>query len=571
MLAGVAGFGKAISTFTQPHRDNVKAWGGSSDCEAQGELTIIAEGASSTAQDAGAGGSRDGAVRNFSSATSEANDSNLQKQASIVVEAAYAGDVSTVTEALEMHVDPNMIAILADESVYSSVGIGPEPLTALQAAAAVGAVGVVEKLLLFHADVHIKGTSGMSALHFAALAGSVDTVGLLLDKGADPCLMDATMQSPLHFAVAGSSAKLGIGTSCADLVARLCSTRQDDTDLVNLQNRQGYTALALLASIPDGQVTVAQELIDHGAAVNILESKHRTAAHLAAQAGNLPVFICLLESGASLFQEDKNNVDVLQVALSEVSLATELLRRPSLLGSLPLLLSLVQALRKMADQAPAYGPDYRQLAKTCGDTAVSLVESCSAMKAHYLLQAPPAKEVSAWCDDTALNTALAVNCKQFVAHRTFQQEMVDLWMGNCWSSEKEQYEASGGVVAWHAPRTMFYVNLITYCVYLALFAAVSTESRASDAPILATEVLIYVYILGFLFKEMAAAYRLRRVYFRDTWNWVDTIIGVGHLAIFCVRAGKLPGVELLIDGTTSIVALASWSRLLLYFNISRTL
>jgi len=57
--------------------------------------------------------------------------------------------------------------------------------TAIMAAASLGMVDLVRKLIDFGANVHDENDKGSDALYAACMGGHMDVVELLLDSGAD--------------------------------------------------------------------------------------------------------------------------------------------------------------------------------------------------------------------------------------------------------------------------------------------------------------------------------------------------------------------------------------------------
>jgi hypothetical protein len=80
---------------------------------------------------------------------------------------------------------------------HLNLSTNPEGLSPMSVAARCGHVHVLETLLEFGADMHIRRTNGRTPLHEAALAGRVAEARFLLGRGADPRSTDASGETPL--------------------------------------------------------------------------------------------------------------------------------------------------------------------------------------------------------------------------------------------------------------------------------------------------------------------------------------------------------------------------------------
>ncbi|XP_013209750.1 E3 ubiquitin-protein ligase MIB2 isoform X3 [Microtus ochrogaster] len=243
--------------------------------------------------------------------------------------------------------------------------------TALQVAAYLGQVELVQLLLQARASVDLLDDEGNSALHYAALGnqpeatrvllsagcgvdarngtrstalhvavqrGFLEVVKTLCERGCDVNLPDAHADTPLHSAIsagAGASSIVEVLTEVpgidvtatnsqgftllhhASLKGHVLAVRKilaRARQLVDAKKEDGFTALHL-AALNDHR-EVAQVLIREGRCdVNVRNRKLQSPLHLAVQQAHVGLVPLLVDAGCSVNTEDEEGDTALHVAL----------------------------------------------------------------------------------------------------------------------------------------------------------------------------------------------------------------------------------------------------------------
>ncbi len=155
------------------------------------------------------------------------------------------------------------------------------------AAAALGDVEAVRRMLDSGADIDAGNYDGRTPLHIAAADGHLDLVEFLLERGVDPGAVDRWQRTALRDAVNGGH----------DEVASL---------LRRHGQRLGGHALSrrLLDYAGAGKFAEVRRLVDNGVDPNACNHDQRTALHLAAASGHREVVEYLLAAGADPARKD---------------------------------------------------------------------------------------------------------------------------------------------------------------------------------------------------------------------------------------------------------------------------
>ncbi|CAB3387198.1 Hypothetical predicted protein [Cloeon dipterum] len=194
---------------------------------------------------------------------------------------------------------------------------------------------IVSFLLTRDVDVNIQDEKGKTALHHAANSFDLDSVRRLVENGADMKLTDKKGKNALHHAYYGSifdfifeknrdlaKAKLINGntilhwTAKRDIVSNSLFSwlkEQNDVDL-NARNNLNETALLLACKKTNWDVAM-KLLLAKEVEINTIDIEGRTAAHYAAQSGNLDLMRKLFEKGADPSVTDKEGKNVLHHAI----------------------------------------------------------------------------------------------------------------------------------------------------------------------------------------------------------------------------------------------------------------
>jgi ankyrin repeat protein len=164
--------------------------------------------------------------------------------------------------------------------------------TSLHYVSATGGFETAKLLIEYGADISALAMMDQSPLHEAACGGHNDIVMLLLDHGAEINACDKRGATALH--VACYNAK---ETVVEQLLASGAQSVKDKDDRLPLHD-------AILANCREPIVRLLLQHFPDSMTAKLIDG--RTALHLAASTGNLPVFNLLLENGADT--DVKNDV-----------------------------------------------------------------------------------------------------------------------------------------------------------------------------------------------------------------------------------------------------------------------
>ncbi|XP_076254649.1 uncharacterized protein LOC143192825 isoform X1 [Rhynchophorus ferrugineus] len=175
-----------------------------------------------------------------------------------------------------------------------------EKRTPLHAAAFKGDAQIAKILLDNGARVNAKDNKWLTPLHRACAVNSEDTVQILIQYQADVCARDRLCQTPLHIAAAHDA------YSCVDKILNYASPKVTD--------RSGRTALHHAAY--NGNMFVAELLINRGCVVNACDKKDYRPLHSAVQMGHTDTVELLLKYDADINAKDRNQYTPLHVAVA---------------------------------------------------------------------------------------------------------------------------------------------------------------------------------------------------------------------------------------------------------------
>ncbi|VDD86933.1 unnamed protein product [Enterobius vermicularis] len=270
--------------------------------------------------------------------------------------AAFSGLMLSIEGALGLHAAAaagfdDVVRMLISKGTHVDT-MTKDNYTALHVAVQAAKSAVVETLLGFGADVHIRGGSiGETALHIAAALTAekaVDCVMMLLKSGAQPDVPRNDGETALHIAARnpdpnmirvllndGADPRLTskTGESALHIAAKSCNSEAVSLILSYLSNKlsvseieafinsrtlsDGYTAVHYAAEIKPEQVHIPGEdskiinlLIEHGGRAEIQTlSSNETAMHLAARAGNAAAILSMVDKlGAGTVQIVQNKL-----------------------------------------------------------------------------------------------------------------------------------------------------------------------------------------------------------------------------------------------------------------------
>lgn len=230
-----------------------------------------------------------------------------------------AGEYATPLQVAAHFASDEVFDLLITHGANLHTPVGGVYGTVLQAAASVGDMAKIKRLLELGADVHAAGGKYGNAMQAAARWGNVATMQLLIDHGADISgksgngIYGNTLQAAAHngnldaikFLLErgvdpniiggkfGSAIQAAADYGAKDIIARLANSGGD----VNLV--VGECGTALQAAAYRGRIDVVMQLINLGANVNIEGcGQFGTALQAAAHCGELDVVQALLGSGA---------------------------------------------------------------------------------------------------------------------------------------------------------------------------------------------------------------------------------------------------------------------------------
>ncbi|XP_066542576.1 ankyrin repeat domain-containing protein 50 isoform X2 [Hoplias malabaricus] len=224
--------------------------------------------------------------------------------------ASYEGNEELVELLLEAGAD-----------VDESAGAHPSAVTPLLAAAAMGHVGTVNRLLFWGAAVDGIDGEGRTALCLAAAKGSVEVVRALLDRGLDENHKDDLGWTPLH--AAACEGHKGV---CAVLTEQGSMARVSELDM------EGRTALILAAQ--EGHCSTVRLLLDRKSPIDRRGYDGHSALSAAALQGHTELVELLLRRGADTDVRDAEGRPLLYLLILEgrLNIATLLIEK----GGVPL-------------------------------------------------------------------------------------------------------------------------------------------------------------------------------------------------------------------------------------------
>lgn len=225
--------------------------------------------------------------------------------------AAYEGNDDVVELLLEAGADVDETAGPVG-SITAAAAVTP-----LLAAAAMGHMKTVSRLLFWGAAVDAIDCEGRTALCLAAARGSVEVVRALLDRGLDENHRDDLGWTPLH-----AAACEGHRTVCAALTERGSMARVGEMDIEGrtpliLAAQEGHWSTvrllldrrspidhraydghsALSAALLEGHAEVADLLMRRGADTNVRDAEGRPLLYLLVLEGRLDMATLLIEKG----------------------------------------------------------------------------------------------------------------------------------------------------------------------------------------------------------------------------------------------------------------------------------
>ncbi|KAH9254181.1 hypothetical protein BASA81_007770 [Batrachochytrium salamandrivorans] len=162
----------------------------------------------------------------------------------------------------------------ASRFLHDTAGLPPGDVCLLEGKKTSRQAVAIAKLLLERgASVEAREKRmGFTPLHFASCYGNAELVSLLLSHGAQDC-QDRFGKTPLHWASQNGH---------AHVCRLLLLAKGNRVDAVDVHLR---TALHWAAAY--GNALVCQILLEHGARVNLMDSKGYTPVHLAVRFGHL--------------------------------------------------------------------------------------------------------------------------------------------------------------------------------------------------------------------------------------------------------------------------------------------
>lgn len=181
--------------------------------------------------------------------------------------------------------------------------------SALLRAVSNGRRKAAKRLLELGVDVNLANKKGMSPLIAASYTGKANIVKMLMDSGADPTAVDTSGKGPLVYAA---------GKGYLKIVTMLL-----DTDRIDINKKYGNNLTALMWAAGHGNdvpeqegVAIATLLIEHGASINDVDNRGRSALSIAASRGHLKMTELLLAQGAKN-SRDKQGLSAVELADNE--------------------------------------------------------------------------------------------------------------------------------------------------------------------------------------------------------------------------------------------------------------
>ncbi|MFH4979103.1 hypothetical protein AB6A40_005812 [Gnathostoma spinigerum] len=194
------------------------------------------------------------------------------------------------------------VELLLNHHAHVNVIDEEDGLTPLIIASARGYADIIEKLLLFGAQVNACDKFGSTALIWAARKGHKRVVELLLNAGAELDAVGMHSSTALMLATRGNYAD----------VVELLLTREPN---VNVTDQNGLSALGIAAR--EGYAEIAEMLIQSGAYVNVADRYGNSVLSSAVRSGNSNIVRMLLDKHADVNARDSENRTALHLAIDK--------------------------------------------------------------------------------------------------------------------------------------------------------------------------------------------------------------------------------------------------------------
>jgi ankyrin repeat protein len=174
----------------------------------------------------------------------------------------------------------------------------------------------VAVLLAHRVDVNACDKAGDTALQLAARWDHAKIVSMLLEAGAR-IFIPVSPKNPSERMLAGLPLRLYEAAAKGDLVLLKSLLRSEVPLDVALQ---GKSDTPLLAACANGQLEAAKALLAAGANASKLSKDGRTALHLAASTGSLPLVELLAHTSIDLNAQDSSKMSAADIAVAARSL-----------------------------------------------------------------------------------------------------------------------------------------------------------------------------------------------------------------------------------------------------------
>jgi ankyrin repeat protein len=180
-------------------------------------------------------------------------------------------------------------------------------------------LAVVKLLLNAKADVNAQAGNGWTPLKCACHAGNEDLVKLFLKAGADVNIADENNYTPLMNAVSKGHEDIVKLLLKSDADTNVQSGDCSDDD----EWEAGRTAL--MDAAVSGNITIARELLKHGAVPNLLNAKGRSALHSAVISCNTEMVTLLIKSGVDVnaYGSEEETRSAFDIAMKQWAGASE--------------------------------------------------------------------------------------------------------------------------------------------------------------------------------------------------------------------------------------------------------
>jgi ankyrin repeat protein len=164
--------------------------------------------------------------------------------------------------------------------------------------AAIGKVGLAEKMLEMGASLNARGANGFTALHVAAANGHADMLKYLIRQGCDQDALSDFGDVALMVAIREKNAE-----AAAVLMRRNVNFAHPETGMTPLM-----TAIAV-------QLRVVTDLLGQGARPDTQDKEGKTAAIWAAESNDAKTLSLLVSLGADIFIADSKGRTAYDAAL----------------------------------------------------------------------------------------------------------------------------------------------------------------------------------------------------------------------------------------------------------------